>query len=47
MTPPAGATGGANWWQTYAFSDGFHPTPYGYQLLGQLVAKSLATAGWL
>ena len=47
MTPPAGATGGTNWWQTYAFSDGFHPTPLGYQLLSQLVAKSLATAGWL
>ena len=47
QTPPAGATGGADWWKTYAFSDGFHPTPYGYQLLGQLVAKSLATAGWL
>jgi lysophospholipase L1-like esterase len=47
MTPPAGATGGANWWQTYAFSDGFHPTPLGYQLLSQLVAKSLASAGWL
>jgi len=44
--PPAGASG-ANWWKTYAFADGFHPTPYGYQLLGQLVAKSLATAGWL
>jgi phospholipase/lecithinase/hemolysin len=47
MTPPPGATGGANWWQTYAFSDGFHPTPLSYQLLSQLVAKSLATAGWL
>ena len=47
MTPPAGATGGTNWWQTYAFSDGFHPTPLGYQLLSQLVSKSLATAGWL
>jgi phospholipase/lecithinase/hemolysin len=47
MTPPSGATGGANWWQTYAFSDGFHPSPLGYQLLSQLVAKSLATAGWL
>ncbi|MBK5206963.1 MAG: phospholipase [Polaromonas sp.] len=46
-TRPAGATGGADWWQTYAFSDGFHPTPYGYQLLSQLVARSLATAGWL
>ena len=47
MTPTAGATGGSNWWQTYAFSDGFHPTPLGYQLMSQLVAKSLATAGWL
>jgi len=47
QVPPAGATGGANWWKTYAFADGFHPTPYGYQLLGQLVAKSLASAGWL
>lgn len=47
MTPPPGATGGANWWQTYAFSDGFHPSPLSYQLLSQLVAKSLATAGWL
>ena len=47
MTPPAGATGGANWWQTYSFSDGFHPTPLGHQLISQLVAKYLATAGWL
>lgn len=47
MTPPAGATGGANWWKTYAFSDGFHPTPYGYQLLAQLVSKQLVLAGWL
>jgi outer membrane lipase/esterase len=47
QTPPAGATGGANWWKTYAFSDGFHPTIYGYQLLAQLVTKNLATKGWL
>lgn len=47
MTPPAGSTGGTDWWKTYAFSDGFHPTPYGYQLLGQLVSRSLADAGWL
>ena len=47
MAPPAGATGGADWWKTYAFSDGFHPTPYGHQLLGQLVSRSLAQAGWL
>jgi phospholipase/lecithinase/hemolysin len=36
-----------NWWKTYAFSDGFHPTPYGYQLMSQLVARSLAQAGWM
>ncbi|MGI9216610.1 MAG: SGNH/GDSL hydrolase family protein [Hydrogenophaga sp.] len=44
--PPTGVTD-PNWWKTYAFADGFHPTPYGYQLLGQLVATSLAKAGWL
>lgn len=47
MTPPAGATGGADWWKTYAFSDGFHPTPFGYQLLAQLVTKQLVVVGWL
>lgn len=47
MQPPAGSTGGPNWWTTYAFSDYFHPTPYGYQLMGQMVAVDLAKAGWL
>ena len=47
LTPPVGATGGANWWKTYAFADNFHPTPYGYQLLAQLASKSLVFAGWL
>lgn len=47
QTPPTGASGGANWWRTYGFSDGFHPTMYGYQLLAQLVTKNLAVAGWL
>ncbi len=37
----------ANWWRSYAFSDGFHPTPYGHQLLSQLISLSLARAGWL
>jgi phospholipase/lecithinase/hemolysin len=46
-TPPAGATGGANWWRTYAFSDGFHPTILGYQLLADQVSISLKAAGWL
>ncbi len=45
--PPAGASGGADWWRRYAFSDGFHPTPYGHQLLAQLIALELARAGWL
>lgn len=44
--PPAGQTG-ANWWQSYAFSDAFHPTPYAHQLMGQLVSRSLSQAGWL
>lgn len=45
--PPAGATGGADWWKSYGFSDGFHPTPYGHQLTGQLISKTLAIKGWL
>ena len=45
--PPTGATGGANWYKTWAFSDGFHPTPYGHQLLSQLIARRLAQAGWI
>jgi outer membrane lipase/esterase len=47
QTPPAGSSGKSDWWKTYAFSDGFHPTMHGYLLLTQLVTKNLATAGWL
>jgi phospholipase/lecithinase/hemolysin len=47
QTPPTGATGGADWWKTYAFSDSFHPTPLGHQLLAQLISRTLAQAGWL
>lgn len=47
MTPPADSDGTANWWQSYAFSDSFHPTPYAHQQMGQLVSRSLSTAGWL
>lgn len=43
--PPAGAAAG--WWQTWAFSDGFHPTPFGHRLLAASVARALARAGWL
>mgnify|MGYP000166740730 CR=1 FL=1 len=41
----AGKTPG--WWQSYAFSDGFHPTPYGHRLLAASVSRALARAGWL
>jgi phospholipase/lecithinase/hemolysin len=37
----------AGWWKSYAFSDNFHPTPYGHQLLSASVARALARAGWL
>jgi phospholipase/lecithinase/hemolysin len=43
--PPAGL--GANWWTTWAFADGLHPTPFGYQLLAASVSRALARAGWL
>jgi phospholipase/lecithinase/hemolysin len=47
MTPPTGATGGADWWKTYAFSDSFHPTPQAHKNLAQLISRSLLQAGWL
>lgn len=47
MTPPSGATGGANWWKSYLFSDGFHPTPYGHQLTYQQISIDLAKSGRL
>lgn len=44
-SPPAGAS--ADWWKSYAFSDGFHPTPYGHQLTAQLITQTLSQKGWL
>ncbi len=35
------------WWKTHAFSDGFHPTPFGHSLLAASVSRALARAGWL
>jgi outer membrane lipase/esterase len=43
--PPAGATAG--WWQTYAYSDSFHPTPFGHRLIAASVSRAIARAGWL
>lgn len=37
----------AGWWKSYAFADGFHPTPYAHQLLAASVSRALARAGWL
>ncbi len=45
--PPAGATGGANWYKTWMFSDGFHPTPYAHQLAGTVITDALKAKGWL
>lgn len=44
--PPAGVTG-TDWYKTYAFSDGFHPSPLGHQLLAADITKALTAAGWL
>jgi phospholipase/lecithinase/hemolysin len=43
--PPAGLRAG--WWQTWAFSDSFHPTPLGHRLLADSVFRALDKAGWL
>ena len=37
----------AGWWKTFAFSDGFHPTPFAHSLLAASVSRALARAGWL
>ncbi len=37
----------AGWWKSYAFSDDFHPSPYGHQLIAISISRSLARAGWL
>lgn len=44
--PPTGVTG-TDWFNKYAFSDNFHPTPFGHQLLAASVNRALARAGWL
>lgn len=43
--PPTGLAAG--WWETWAFADGFHPTPFGHHLLAASVSRALARAGWL
>lgn len=36
----------ANWWQTYLFSDGFHPTPLAHQKAGDLALDVMTQRGW-
>ena len=43
--PPTGLAPG--WWNTWTFSDGFHPTPFGHRLLAASISRALARAGWL
>jgi outer membrane lipase/esterase len=35
------------WWRTFLFSDGFHPTPYGHELLANAIERSLRAKGWI
>jgi phospholipase/lecithinase/hemolysin len=46
LTPPTSVPGGSNWWTSYLFADSFHPTPYGHQLMADLVQDSLQRKGW-
>ncbi|MBK6713575.1 MAG: SGNH/GDSL hydrolase family protein [Burkholderiales bacterium] len=41
---PEGATGGANWWKSYLFSDSFHPTPYGHELFYNSIRSALVAS---
>ena len=43
-SPPAGLSPG--WWKTWFYSDNFHPSPRGHELLAASVNRSLAQAGW-
>lgn len=35
-----------NWWKNYAYSDAFHPTPFGHELLAANIKRALKAAGW-
>lgn len=38
---PESSSGGTNWWESYLFSDDFHPTPYGHALMKELITETL------
>ena len=35
------------WWKTYLFSDGFHPSPRGHEIMAQIVRERMQSKGWL
>ena len=37
----------AGWWKTFSFSDGFHPTPRGHELMADSVLTAARGAGWV
>jgi phospholipase/lecithinase/hemolysin len=43
--PPVAGLG-PGWWRTWFYSDEFHPSPRGHELLAQTVLRALAQAGW-
>ena len=43
-SPPAGL--GPGWWKTWFYSNEFHPSPRGHELLAATVNRALAGAGW-
>ncbi len=44
--PPGGLISGPNWWKTYLYSDSFHPTPYGHELLADAVTAAVRAKNW-
>ncbi len=45
LNATAGRTPG--WWKTWLFSDNFHPTPYGHQILADTVLRAIRAAAWI
>ena len=44
--PPAGVAGGSSWWTKYLYSDSFHPTPSGHELLAEQVRTAVRNKRW-
>lgn len=36
----------ADWWKSYAFADGFHPTPLGHAAIAKAVTEAMQSKGW-